>query len=145
MDLVIAKGIQNLDQEGASRHARIRLHIGKHTYIDVEFQRHFYTGSNGVGSNQRQNGQVRFQGCVGNLAFYGLVVCPWYAYSQTMINEATPLPQMFLFFALFSIVGKTSAFIGPLVSSAIITASGNNDNMSFAFLFTLCHQYLSKL
>ncbi|KAG6815478.1 hypothetical protein H0H87_001453, partial [Tephrocybe sp. NHM501043] len=34
-------------------------------------------------------------------------------------------------------VGKTSAFIGPFVSSAIITASGNNDNMPFAFLFGL--------
>ncbi|KAJ3510972.1 hypothetical protein NLJ89_g4370 [Agrocybe chaxingu] len=34
-------------------------------------------------------------------------------------------------------VGKTSAFIGPLVSSAIITASDDNDNMPFAFLFTL--------
>ncbi|TCD63208.1 hypothetical protein EIP91_005847 [Steccherinum ochraceum] len=53
-------------------------------------------------------------------AFYGLMVCPW-----------------FLFFALFSVVGKTSAFIGPFVSSAIITASGNNDNMPFAFLFGL--------
>ncbi|CAA7266871.1 unnamed protein product [Cyclocybe aegerita] len=70
-------------------------------------------------------------------AFYGLMVCPWYAYSQTMISEVSPLPQMFLFFALFSVVGKTSAFIGPLVSSAIITASDNNDNMPFAFLFTL--------
>ncbi|CAL1717102.1 unnamed protein product [Somion occarium] len=70
-------------------------------------------------------------------AFYGLMVCPWYAYSQTMISEVSPLPQMFLFFALFSVVGKTSAFIGPLVSSAIITASGNNDNMPFAFLFGL--------
>ncbi|KAF9475099.1 MFS general substrate transporter [Pholiota conissans] len=69
--------------------------------------------------------------------FYGLMVCPWYAYSQTMISEVSPLPQMFLFFALFSVVGKTSAFIGPLVSSAIITASGNNDNMPFAFLFAL--------
>ncbi|KDR78969.1 hypothetical protein GALMADRAFT_266386 [Galerina marginata CBS 339.88] len=69
--------------------------------------------------------------------FYGLMVCPWYAYSQTMISEVSPLPQMFLFFALFSVVGKTSAFIGPLVSSAIITASGNNDNMPFAFLFGL--------
>ena len=58
--------------------------------------------------------------------FYGLVVCPWYAYSQTMISEVSPLPQMyvchtksflfhmsdliwgglfrFLFFALFSVV-----------------------------------------
>ncbi|KAG0706740.1 MFS general substrate transporter [Suillus ampliporus] len=69
--------------------------------------------------------------------FYGLMVCPWYAYSQTMISEVSPLPQMFLFFALFSVVGKTSAFIGPLLSSAIITASGNNNNMPFAYLFGL--------
>lgn len=48
----------------------------------------------------------------------------------------------FLFFALFSVVGKTSAFIGPLVSSAIITASGNNDNYPFVFLFTLCVLFL---
>jgi len=34
-------------------------------------------------------------------AYYGLMVCPWYAYSQTMIAEVSPLPQMFLFFALF--------------------------------------------
>lgn len=27
-------------------------------------------------------------------AYYGLVVCPWYAYSQTMIAEVSPLPQM---------------------------------------------------
>ncbi|KAJ7067231.1 autophagy-related protein 22-like protein [Mycena amicta] len=70
-------------------------------------------------------------------AFYGLMVCPWYAYSQTMISEVSPLPQMFLFFALFSVIGKTSAFIGPFVSSAIITAANNNDNMPFAFLFAL--------
>ncbi|KAE9405197.1 MFS general substrate transporter [Gymnopus androsaceus JB14] len=69
--------------------------------------------------------------------FYGVMVCPWYAYSQTMISEVSPLPQMFLFFALFSVVGKTSAFIGPFVSSAIITDSNNNDNMPFAFLFAL--------
>jgi len=65
------------------------------------------------------------------------MVCPWYAYSQTMISEVSPLPQMFLFFALFSVIGKTSAFIGPFVSSAIITAAGDNDNMPFAFLFAL--------
>lgn len=70
-------------------------------------------------------------------AYYGFAVCPWYAYSQTMISEVSPLPQMFLFFALFSVMGKTSAFIGPLVSSAIITASGGNDSMPFAFLFGL--------
>jgi hypothetical protein len=42
----------------------------------------------------------------------------------------------FLFFALFSVIGKTSAFIGPFVSSAIIDAS-DNTNMPFAFLFGL--------
>ncbi|KAJ3778082.1 MFS general substrate transporter [Lentinula raphanica] len=68
--------------------------------------------------------------------FYGVMVCPWYAYSQTMISEVSPLPQMFLFFALFSVVGKTSAFIGPFVSSAIIESSSNN-NMPFSFLFAL--------
>ncbi|KAI9439823.1 MFS general substrate transporter [Lactarius indigo] len=67
--------------------------------------------------------------------FYGLMVCPWYAYSQTMISEVSPLPQMSVF-PLFS-VGKTSAFIGPFVSEAIISASNNNDNMPFAFLFGL--------
>jgi hypothetical protein len=61
----------------------------------------------------------------------------------------------FLFFSLFSVViithclhlsradasesvkiGKTSALLGPFVSEAIISASGNN-NMPFAFLFGL--------
>lgn len=69
-------------------------------------------------------------------AYYGLVVCPWYAYSQTMISEVTPPGQEFLFFAVFSIIGKTSSFIGPFVSSAIIDRSGNN-NMPFTFLLAL--------
>jgi MFS-type transporter involved in bile tolerance (Atg22 family) len=69
-------------------------------------------------------------------AYYGLVVCPWYAYSQTMISEVCPRGKEFLFFSLFSIIGKTSSFVGPFVSSAIIDASGNN-NMPFAFLFAL--------
>jgi len=68
--------------------------------------------------------------------FYGLLVCPWYSYSQTMISEVTPRGKEFLFFALFSIVGKTSAFIGPIVSSAIIDDTGNNSS-PFYFLFAL--------
>ncbi|CAO3697182.1 unnamed protein product [Umbelopsis ramanniana] len=69
-------------------------------------------------------------------AFYGFFVCPWYSYSQTMISEVVPKGKEFLFFALFSIIGKTSSFIGPFVSSAIIDRSGN-DNMPFAFLLGL--------
>jgi MFS-type transporter involved in bile tolerance (Atg22 family) len=71
-------------------------------------------------------------------AFYGLFVCPWYSYSQIMISEVTPRGKEFLFFSLFSIIGKTSSFIGPIVSSAIIDASPtNNVSTPFYFLFAL--------
>lgn len=63
-------------------------------------------------------------------------MCPWYSYSQTMISEVTPRGKEFLFFSLFSIIGKTSSFIGPLVSSAIIDDTGNNSS-PFYFLFAL--------
>lgn len=70
--------------------------------------------------------------------FYGLFVCPWYSYSQIMISEVTPRGKEFLFFSLFSIMGKTSAFIGPIVSSAIIDASpSGNNSLPFYFLFGL--------
>ncbi|KEF53743.1 uncharacterized protein A1O9_10144 [Exophiala aquamarina CBS 119918] len=73
-----------------------------------------------------------------DLFTYSGQVCPWYAYSQTMISEVTPRGKEFLFFALFSIMGKTSAFIGPIVSSAIIDASPNgNNSLPFYFLFGL--------
>lgn len=77
-------------------------------------------------------------------AFYGLFVCPWYSYSQIMISEVTPRGKEFLFFSLFSIIGKTSSFIGPLVSSAIIDDSPNNNNSTpFYFLFALsCTSFL---
>jgi hypothetical protein len=56
------------------------------------------------------------------------------------VYRAIPLTStprfQFLFFALFSIIGKTSSFVGPFVSSAIIDDSGNN-NMPFTFLLGL--------
>ncbi|QUC17660.1 uncharacterized protein UV8b_01901 [Ustilaginoidea virens] len=71
--------------------------------------------------------------------FYGLLVCPWYSYSQIMISSVTPRGHEFLFFSLFNIVGKASSLIGPLVSSAIIDATpgGKNNNAAFYFLFAL--------
>lgn len=63
-------------------------------------------------------------------------MCPWYAISQAMISEVVPRGCEFLFFSLFSIIGKTSSFIGPFVSSAIIDRSGNT-NMPFTFLLAL--------
>ena len=77
-------------------------------------------------------------------AFYGLFVCPWYSYSQIMISEVTPRGKEFLFFSLFSIMGKTSAFIGPIVSSAIIDASPSQNN-SLPFYFLLGLSILSML
>ncbi|PWN93920.1 putative autophagy protein [Acaromyces ingoldii] len=71
-------------------------------------------------------------------ALYGLFVCPWYSYSLVMVSEITPRGREFLFFSLFGIVGKTSAFIGPICSSAIIDASSSgNKNLPFYFLFGL--------
>lgn len=55
-----------------------------------------------------------------------------------MISEVTPRGHEFLFFSLFSIIGKTSSFIGPIVSSAIIDASpSHNSSTPFYFLFAL--------
>ena len=72
-------------------------------------------------------------------AFYGLLVCPWYSYSQIMISSVTPRGHEFLFFSVFNIIGKSSSFIGPLISSAIIDASpgGSNNSAPFYFLFAL--------
>ncbi|KAK4688267.1 hypothetical protein P7C73_g1840, partial [Tremellales sp. Uapishka_1] len=55
---------------------------------------------------------------------------------QAMISEVVPRGKEFLFFALFSLMGKASSFIGPFVSSAIIDDSGNT-NMPFTFLLGL--------
>ena len=54
-----------------------------------------------------------------------------------MISEVTPRGHEFLFFSLFSIIGKTSAFIGPFISSAIIDRANNNNSTPFYFLFGL--------
>jgi MFS-type transporter involved in bile tolerance (Atg22 family) len=57
-----------------------------------------------------------------------------------MISEVTPRGKEFLFFSLFSIIGKTSSFIGPLVSQAIIQdalPAKNAPSQPFYFLFSL--------
>ncbi|KAJ1026870.1 hypothetical protein NDA16_002166 [Ustilago loliicola] len=69
-------------------------------------------------------------------AYYGFAVCPWYAFSQTMIAEVTPKGYEFLFFSLASIVGKTSSFIGPFVTQAIADDTGNAST-PFYFLLPL--------
>ena len=56
------------------------------------------------------------------------------SYSTTMITEIVPAPKVFMFFALFNTVGKTSGFIGPFVTGAIIDRAGGNANQAFWFL-----------
>ncbi|ORX37289.1 autophagy protein [Kockovaella imperatae] len=58
----------------------------------------------------------------------------WGSYSIIMITEVVPAPKMYLFMALFNCVGKTSAFIGPFIGSAIIARAGGNTNAAYYFL-----------
>jgi MFS-type transporter involved in bile tolerance (Atg22 family) len=51
-----------------------------------------------------------------------------------MITELVPAPKVYMFFALFNTVGKTSGFVGPFVTSAIINRAGGNANIAFWFL-----------
>lgn len=53
-----------------------------------------------------------------------------------MIAEVTPKGYEFLFFSLFSLIGKTSAFIGPFVTQAIANDTGNAST-PFYFLIAL--------
>ena len=69
-----------------------------------------------------------------------------------MISEVTPRGREFLFFSLFSIIGKKSSFIGPLVSAAIIDDTGNNSSPFYfltglsvvSFLVLVCFVDLEK-
>ena len=70
-------------------------------------------------------------------AYYGVLINPYYVYSSTMMSEVCPRGKEFVFFAIFSTINKTSSFIGPFVSSAIIDDTGNN-NTGFSFLLAIC-------
>jgi MFS-type transporter involved in bile tolerance (Atg22 family) len=54
-----------------------------------------------------------------------------------MISEVVPAPKVMMFFALFNTVGKTSGFIGPFISSAIIERANGNTNAAYWFLFAM--------
>ena len=61
----------------------------------------------------------------------------WASYQIAFLAEVVPTPKAYLFFALFNTVGRTSGFVGPFVSSAIINASDGNTNMAFIFLVSM--------
>jgi MFS-type transporter involved in bile tolerance (Atg22 family) len=51
-----------------------------------------------------------------------------------MIADVVPAGKAFLFFSLFGIMGKTSAFVGPFITSAIVDRMGGNANGKFELL-----------
>ncbi|TQV96993.1 autophagy protein (Atg22) [Cordyceps javanica] len=71
--------------------------------------------------------------------FYGIFICPWYSYAQIMISSVTPRGYEYLFFSVFSVIGKASSLTGPLISSAIIDATPGRGatRAPFYFLFAL--------
>lgn len=50
-----------------------------------------------------------------------------------MISEVAPASKLFMFYALFNIVSKSTGFVGPFVTAAIIKDS-NNTNAAFWFM-----------
>lgn len=70
-----------------------------------------------------------YQACI------GVLTSGWFSYGQTMMAEVSPAPKMYIFFALYNTLGKTAAFIGPFITSAIIDDSGGNTNTGFWFTF----------
>lgn len=61
----------------------------------------------------------------------------WGSYQVTMISEVVPAPKAYMFFALFNTVGKTSGFIGPFISSAIINRANGQTSAAYWFLFAM--------
>lgn len=58
-------------------------------------------------------------------AQYGFTMGAQFSYGQAFMAELVPRGREYMFFSLLGIVSKGSAWIGPIVSSAIVDANGN--------------------
>lgn len=56
---------------------------------------------------------------------FGLTFGPQFSYGQAFMAELVPRGREYMFFSLLGIVSKGSAWIGPIVSSAIVEDNGN--------------------
>ncbi|KAK3935213.1 autophagy-related protein 22-like protein [Diplogelasinospora grovesii] len=56
---------------------------------------------------------------------YGLALGPQFSYGQAFMAELVPRGREYMFFSLLGIVSKGSAWIGPIVSSAIVDRNGS--------------------
>lgn len=58
-------------------------------------------------------------------AIYGFGFGAQFSYGQAFMAELVPKGREYMFFSLLGIVSKGSAWIGPIVSSAIVDRTGN--------------------
>ncbi|KAI9738152.1 MAG: hypothetical protein M1818_005581 [Claussenomyces sp. TS43310] len=58
-------------------------------------------------------------------AVYGFTMGPQFSYGQAFMAELIPRGREYMFFSLLGIVSKGSAWIGPIVCSAIVDSNGN--------------------
>lgn len=63
-------------------------------------------------------------------------VAPVYAFSATMLSDLCPKGREVTFFAIYSLVSKSTAWIGPIISGVIIDRTGNTW-MGFPFSLAL--------
>jgi MFS-type transporter involved in bile tolerance (Atg22 family) len=52
-------------------------------------------------------------------------VAPFYAFAATMLSDICPKGREVTFFAIYALVSKSTAWIGPIVSGIIIDRTGN--------------------
>lgn len=52
-------------------------------------------------------------------------VAPFYAFAATMLSDICPKGREVTFFAIYALVSKSTAWIGPIVSGVIIDRTGN--------------------
>lgn len=69
-------------------------------------------------------------------AAYGLSLGPQFSYGQAFMAELIPRGREYMFFSLLGISSKGSAWIGPIVCSAIVDGTGNQWT-AFAFVAAL--------
>lgn len=69
-------------------------------------------------------------------ALYGFTYGIQFSYGQAFMAELVPRGREYMFFSLLGIVSKGSAWIGPIVSSAIVDRTGNQWT-AFPFLAAL--------
>ncbi|KAK2036081.1 MFS general substrate transporter [Colletotrichum somersetense] len=69
-------------------------------------------------------------------AQFGFTMGAQFSYGQAFMAELVPHGREYLFFSLLGIVSKGSAWIGPIVSSAIVDVN-NNDWTPFPFVAAL--------